>query len=712
MKHHNYNAHHAPLGAFASFTLGLRGAQGGLGLELGGPANQNFFIGVEDENRTVHLLPFFGASGEDEARRYDVEAPANPDECHVGHAGDAPPLAPVRLRALSQNEFARDLKLGSDVWSAPGFSFTIYSPVRGVPDPETAREDELKFALVPAVLCELTVDNSGGTAPRRAVFGFSGNDVYSGMRRLDDTSGGAFAGIGEGRHLAIAARDVQSALGFSADNILNEPLAENYKFALGKCGLLLSEVPAGETRTFQFAVCFHRDGLVTAGLDMCYFYRRFFPNIESVAAYALDHFAALKTAALEANALAENANLSDEQKWMFCHAVRAYYGSTELLEHEGKPVWVVNEGEYRMMNTFDLTVDHLFWEMRQNPWAVRNQLDWFADRYSYEDRVRFPGDKTEYPGGLSFTHDMGTTNVWSRPGHSSYEKQGLTGCFSHMTHEQLVNWLCCATVYVEQSGDEEWLHARWPVFEKCFESLLNRDHPEPTKRRGLMQLDSTRCAGGAEITTYDSLDVSLGQSRNNIYLAGKIWASYLALEKLFRQRGEETKAQTAHEQARRTMQTLLSHVGADGTIPAVLENGNDSKIIPAIEGLVFPLFTGCREALDFNGEFGPLLHALKRHLESVLRPGVCLFSDGGWKLSSTSDNSWLSKIYLCQFIAREILGLSWDESGARADAAHVDWLLDARNAYFSWSDQMLAGVAVGSKYYPRGVTSALWLLEN
>ena len=35
-----------------------------------------------------------------------------------------------------------------------------------------------------------------------------------------------------------------------------------------------------------------------------------------------------------------------------------------------------------------------------------------------------------------------------------------------------------------------------------------------------------------------------------------------------------------------------------------------------------------------------------------------------------------------------------------------------RNAYFAWSDQMLAGVAVGSKYYPRGVTSALWLLEK
>jgi len=281
-----------------------------------------------------------------------------------------------------------------------------------------------------------------------------------------------------------------------------------------------------------------------------------------------------------------------------------------------------------------------------------------------------------------------------------------------MTHEQLVNWLCCATAYVQHTGDRDWLEARWPIFEACFESMLNRDHPDPEKRRGLMQLDSTRCAGGAEITTYDSLDVSLGPSRNNIYLAGKIWASYLALEKLFEQRGDKEKASLARGQAKRTARTLLENVGADGTIPAVLEGGNDSKIIPAIEGLVFPYFTGRKDALQSDGEFGEMLDALKRHLEAVLKTGVCLFEDGGWKLSSTSDNSWLSKIYLCQFVAREILGMEWDEKGNLADEAHVEWLLDERNAYFSWSDQILAGVAVGSKYYPRGVTSALWLLEQ
>ncbi|MDQ3814420.1 MAG: beta-xylosidase, partial [Armatimonadota bacterium] len=150
----------------------------------------------------------------------------------------------------------------------------------------------------------------------------------------------------------------------------------------------------------------------------------------------------------------------------------------------------------------------------------------------------------------------------------------------------------------------------------------------------------------------------------------------------------------------------------DDTIPAVLEGANQSRIIPLIEGLIFPYFAGRHDVLDPGGEFGALIAALRRHLGAVLRPGLCLFEDGGWKLSSTSDNSWLSKIYLCQFVARRILGRQHDAMDARADAAHVAWLQDGRNAYFAWSDQMVAGFAEGSKYYPRGVTSALWLLEE
>lgn len=90
------------------------------------------------------------------------------------------------------------------------------------------------------------------------------------------------------------------------------------------------------------------------------------------------------------------------------------------------------------------------------------------------------------------------------------------------------------------------------------------------------------------------------------------------------------------------------------------------------------------------------IKALQKHLGTVLRDGECLFPDGGWKLSSTSDNSWLSKVYLSQFVAHEVLALPIDDNSRAADAAHASWLRDPRNSYFSWSDQMIRGSAVGA----------------
>lgn len=700
MKNIFFNAHHSPIGAFASFTLGFRGAKGGFGLELGTPANQNVYIGVKSlEGGYYEALPFYEA-GEDESRRYDVE---KSEETAQG----------VRIVPFAAAGIKRDFRTATDTWTAGDLTFTIYSPVRPVPDPEKASEAELKDALLPAVFAELTIDNTKGKESRRAFFGYTGNDPVSSMRRCDDVTGGKLAGVGQGRHTLLAACDpgVKSAMGFTLEQILEDEREANWQFGLGSCAALIMDTPAGKKKTFRFAVCFYRNGFVTTGLDAVYYYTRLFKNIEGVAAYAVYNCDRLMADCAAANSLVEGSKLSADQKFQLAHAIRSYYGSTEFLYADDMPVWVVNEGEYRMINTFDLTVDMLFYEMKMNPWTVRNVLDLYVSRYSYRDTVRFPDDDSEYEGGISFTHDMGVMNAFSRPGHSAYEKFGIEGCFSHMTHEQLTNWLCCAAVYFEQTRDEAWLEKNLQVFEDCFTSLLNRDHPDPSKRDGIMSLDSIRTLGTAEITTYDSLDVSLGQSRNNIYLAGKTWAAYVYLEKLFRSRGMEGLGVQAGQQADRCAATLVSYVTDIGYIPAVIGEGNDSKIIPAIEGLVFPWVTGCREALEPEGRFGSYIKALKKHLEVILVKGVCLFEDGGWKLSSTSDNSWLSKIYLCQYVARRILGLAWDDKGAAADAAHAGWLTHPELSYWSWSDQIIAGKITGSKYYPRGVTSILWLEE-
>src|SRR5690606_23343507 len=77
--------------------------------------------------------------------------------------------------------------------------------------------------------------------------------------------------------------------------------------------------------------------------------------------------------------------LDADQKFLIAQATHSYLGSSQLMWAKNKPLYVVNEGEYRMMNTFDLTVDHVFFELAWLPWGVRDVLDLFVDRYSYTD---------------------------------------------------------------------------------------------------------------------------------------------------------------------------------------------------------------------------------------------------------------------------------------------------------------------------------------
>jgi xylan 1,4-beta-xylosidase len=699
-QHSFINAHHSPIGAFASFTLGFPGASGGFDLERGRPPNESVFIGLAaQDGEHFDMLPFYGmAGGASEAARYTQL------EAHADHGNDL-------LRHMQPDQIQRQLCIGTDTWTAGNLQFTLYTPSGSVPNPATASTAALQDAIVPAIWAELRIDNREGTKPRRAIFGFAGADPYNAMRHVQGEHG--LVGIGQGQNVAITTRDagVFSGIGFDPAYILKDQHTENRSWGLGGTALLVMDAPAGQVSTYRFALSFYKAGPVTANLPSTYYYTRFFKSIEAVAQYAHDHFDAKVAASRAADAQLASSKLSADQQFMLAHAVHSYFGNTQLLDHEGQALWVVNEGEYRMMNTFDLTVDQLFFELDKNPWTVKNVLDLYLQRYSYEDTVFFPGDATLHPGGISFTHDMGVANVFSPPGLSSYERAGITGCFSYMTHEQLVNWVLCAAAYVHHTQDKVWLQANLPVLQRCLQSLLQRDHPDATQRNGIMALDSSRTKGGAEITTYDSLDASLGQSRNNVYLAGKTWASYVVLADVFSRNGLSTEANSAQQQAERSARTQTALLNAEGYIPAVFEDGNASRIIPAIEGLIFPFVSGCASAVSETGAYGDYIRALKTHFKAVLQPGVCLFDDGGWKLSSTSDNSWLSKIYLCQFIAREILDLPDGDTGRRADAAHVAWLTHPELSYWSWSDQIIAGKIKGSKYYPRGVTSILWLQE-
>lgn len=698
MKNIFFNANHSPIGAYASFTLGHPGASGGPGMERRVPADTNVYIGVERrEGGSYESFPFF-ENEEDESKKYDVEKEER--ENQEGFFD--------RFRA---SEIQREFCIGSDTWRAKDIEFTVFNQVEPVPDPQNCHEECLKEIIVPAVLAEITVDNRGCTNSRTAFFGFNEVESRYGMRPFQS---GNLRGAGQGGNLAVFTLDTDAhpAVNFCPECILGEPDRENWMFQLGKTALLVMDVPANTKKTYRFAVCFYHGGQATYGIETKYYYTQFFNRIEEVGQYALDRFESIKERCMRANQRFDKEKLTPEQRFMMWHAIKSYYNSSQLLVREGKPLWIINEGEFRMMNTMDLTVDQLFFEMQMSPWTVRNELDFYLDAYSYVDKVRFPGEDREYEGGLTFCHDMGVANIFASKGRSAYEKCCLTDCFSFMSHEQVVNWLCCALVYIKQTGDKEWSNKRLQTIKDCFKSMVNRDHPDPEKRNGVMGLDSNRTKGGAEITTYDSLDASLGQSRNNIYLAGKCWAVYVGLKDYFESCQERELAEQAELQAKRCAATVADHLTEDGYIPAVMDEDNDSKIIPAIEGLVFPYVLGLKETLDEEGTYGRYIKALKKHFFTIMEKGICLFEDGGWKLSSTSNNSWLSKIYLSEFVASEILGFDRKEYMEEADKAHVDWLTHPEHSYWCWSDQIVGGIISASKYYPRGVTSILWMEES
>jgi hypothetical protein len=442
--------------------------------------------------------------------------------------------------------------------------------------------------------------------------------------------------------------------------------------------------------------------VVSSGLPTQAYHASLFRDLEDVLECSLDSAAEWLAEAGRLDAALDASGLSEDRRFLLSHAAHSYNASTELLLTEsGDALFVVNEGEYRMMNTLDLTIDQAFWEARFSPWTLRNELESLLERSSYVDGL-----------GLAFAHDQGVGDCFTPSGRSSYELPGLTDCFSFMSFEELLNWSITACLHVGLDGGKGaglgWAKGRRATFSDCLASIRARD----ANGDGILDLDSDRCAGGSEITTYDSLDISLGQARNNLYLGVKTWSALVCLEALFlridgREGPESRAAAEAAAAAARTIAGKLME--AEGFIPAVFESDNRSRIIPAIEGLAYPSFCGAALAASPDGPYGELVRALSRHLDTVLCPGVCLDPvSGGWKLSSTSRNTWLSKIFLNQYVAESVLG--FDDERCRRDAVHARWLRTG-SADWAATDQVDSetGKDMGSRLYPRLVTSILWL---
>ena len=682
-----FQALHCPKGANAYMALGLLGS-GGMGVETDYIPRQNVFIGLCDGKR-IKCLPFFSDGSNEWLKDYMV--------------GGVASAAGIEL--YQPDEIGRDYRPASDTFTTPDFSFAITSLANGIPDPEKASYRCMKNAIAPFVIARFTIDNTTRTHPVSVFFAIDG---IRGVEDLEESTNGEYCGFIEKKGYGIAARTADRGRTIQHNSMKDIFLDGKPNFKLSRTGGVAFEVQPGEKRTIDTVVAFFkRDGMSRGSIRSDYFYKQYFTDLRSVVDYAYEvldqHWEQVRV--LDADI--RIAALSPYRQFMINHARRCYHASSILLSNGSKGRYVVNEGTFMMMNTLDLAVDHLAFEIPEMPWAVRNLLDSFIDDYSYYDNLRLNGSKGAVAGGLSFAHDQGLNGYFTPAGTSSYETPDTAGCFSYMTAEQLCNFIVCLGAYLHKTNDRNWLNRRRSVVEDCLNSLANRDDPDDARRNGILSHDSGKCRSGAEITTYDSLDASLGQARGNVYIATRFFACYLILKRLFEQLGNQDLSSLAATQARRCEQTLCE--GFDetlGYLPAILDEDNHTAIIPAVEGLVQLHLCGMTEAL---ADYPKLMDTFRRHIKGVLRNGVCLFEDQGWKLSACNDNSWMSKIVSNQFVVERILGMDLGDTCPEADRTHAAWWSDGCRES-PCVDQIFAGKTNTSGFhYPRGVTCDLWI---
>jgi len=693
-----FNSDHSPVGAHASLVYGME-ASGGLTMldvrrARGRPlmVQDGILVAVKDGlSAKAQVMPF------------------------------CPKIANRSLAEFAEkSNVRRVLRACTDAWEMGyGVSWTHFTPYWALEDIDNASQAEVARFLLPATWMTFEIDNRNGTAVKS--FLFSLLDPSPSARR----TWGSHHGFVLSKQVAMAPRageintlETTHAVAVSKNigNLLSVDEVRQ-KFGIDGAGTAIEvNVPRGERREFTIVLAHYNDQpLLNVGEAKLYL-TKFYPSVDSVVETAIRSYPAAKRRSDGYEAEVKSWGLNDYRQFLYGHALASYMFNTRLfLQNDGQYLWSIIEGEYDYINTFDLVVDQVFLELAMHPWTVRNELDLYATKFHYTDKIRNPEIEapTVYDGGLAFNHDMGGGFDYKTP-----EQAALP--YPLMSQEELQNWIISAGLYWKKTNHTAWVRGKQSVLEQCLASMLIRDDVDPAKRDGITTYTTIatappKAAKGGEITTYDSLDLSLKVPQNSSYIATKSFASYLAREAMFELLGDTSRAAISKALAGLVAKTVSAHFDrSTKSFPARLNREFDARVIPTVEGLAYPYCMGLRDAVSPNGPYGEFIKLMRTHMDSILRPGICIDSaSGAWKMSSSTLNTWESKIYLTQFVTEKVLGLSDERTRGEVDGVHYA-IQVLGNPVTAWTDQILSDIGFtrgGSRHYPRGVTAFLWSLQ-
>jgi hypothetical protein len=435
----SFYVHHCSWGSYSSFILGKLFQGGGFVLGNVNPPATNVYIGYARQGGKPRLLPFVAKKMSETGEERYTGNSFNPRGKWYQE----------NVNFFGEDEIERRLDWAADTWAAGDIVFKLITPFFNIPSLDVLPIDSIGFYTAPLILAELEFDNTEHDTEMTGLF------ALESMRRplsdlkdnLIGTAAGTSCGFGlqkqSGAAEILAWDACKSA--FTKDS---QALTR-----LGFEGGLRFTIPPKTRKKYEIVLATYRGGSVTSNIKTRFLYTDHFADLEEVIGYGLVHYAKYREAGEEKNAELNRALLNDHRKFMIAHATHSYMANTELLADErGRARFIVNEGEYQMMNTLDLTVDQVFWELQTTPWTIRNVLDFHAARYGYRDWVQ-RDNGTPVEAGIGFCHDEGVSDMFAPEGNSSYELSGISGCFSFMTFEQILNWILSAGVYAITQND-------------------------------------------------------------------------------------------------------------------------------------------------------------------------------------------------------------------------------------------------------------------
>lgn len=690
-----FMTHHAPMGAWSSLTFGKPG--GGVGIEteaLGVQPCGDFIVARSHGKGRTTAFPFFAASESD-----DYEGRM---------AGDLRSRAGAAWGAMDPPAITRSLGPAVDEFAGADMRLRVISP-RGfleLPDDGETHPD----AVFPGLLLEFEVDNEDSDEEATGFLGFA--HKAGGRMRPLDWCDPELAGIALRNNWALAARPAEGAFTVRSGSVL--PFVESGSPVIHAGGIeggIGFRIPPRTKRTLQAVFGFFRDGRsAVQGAVASYAYARHFDSVEAVCRHGLDGAASLRASASEREEQWKRLIPDPLERALMAQAAQGYYANSSLLrDANGALHWSVCEGQFAWRNTLDLAVDQLPFELAQHPSVARNVIEGFIRRYSYTDSLTFEQDtEPTRPGGISFTHDQGNYTSYSPEGFSGYEAPDRCGVYAYMTTEQLLNGVFCSAAVAISGGDPAWAARHGELARRLLSSIENREHFEPSLRDGILRGQSSRAGRGAEVTTYDALDHALQKSRGSIYIVVKTWCAGLLLENWLSLCGDAQGADRAKALADRVARTLARAFDKEKTaFPANLLEEGESLVLAALDPLAVPLSCGLASALKRYPEVLNLLHS---HARSCLQTGVCVEpGNGGIRLSSTSSNSWPSKLALCMATLEWLEEIHASRGNIRATPVLAQWMQGfASDTTLADQIDVSSSKVLGGVYYPRLVT--LWTL--